>query len=217
MLGDLIIHTSKSILNAYSNQSNLTEDVLSVEGMSGNKTRHLYNNICNLNNANYLEIGTWKGSSFISAMYNNTNTKGYCVDNWVEFGGPKNEFYNNINKFLSTKSNKIIIDKNCWEITKDDIVDTIDIFLYDGHHSYESQKKAITYYHNFFSKYVIIMVDDWTCDWVDVKKGTLDGINEMKMKIHFSYEIPLVNTSQHHCGGDTFWNGCGIFICEKTV
>ena len=115
MLGDLIIHTSKSILNAYSNQSNLTEDVLSVEGMSGNKTRHLYNNICNLNNANYLEIGTWKGSSFISAMYNNTNTKGYCVDNWVEFGGPKNEFYNNINKFLSTKSNKISCPKaaNC--------------------------------------------------------------------------------------------------------
>jgi CRISPR/Cas system-associated protein Cas10 (large subunit of type III CRISPR-Cas system) len=217
MLGDLITHTTKSILSAYSNQSNLPEDVLNIEGMSGNKTRHLYNNICNLNNATYLEIGTWKGSSFISAMYNNTTTKGYCVDNWVEFGGPKNEFYNNINKFLSTKSNKIIIDKNCWEITKDDIVDTIDIFLYDGHHSYESQKKAITYYHNFFSKYVIIMVDDWTCDWVDVKKGTLDGINEMKMKIHFSYEIPLVNTSQHHCGGDTFWNGCGIFICEKTV
>jgi hypothetical protein len=59
------------------------------------------------------------------------------------------------------------------------------------------------------------MIDDWTCDWVGVKQGTLDGINQMNMKIHYSCEIPLVNTTSHHQGGDTFWNGCGVFICEK--
>ena len=46
------------------------------------------------------------------------------------------------------------------------------------------------------------MVDDWTCDWVDVKRGTMDGIAEMKLKNHYSCEIPLVNT----------WNGCRVFI-----
>ena len=60
------------------------------------------------------------------------------------------------------------------------------------------------------------MVDDWTCDWVDVKRGTMDGIAEMKLKIHYSCEIPLVNTTVHHQGGDTFWNGCGVFVCERT-
>jgi len=44
----------------------------------------------------------------------------------------------------------------------------------------------------------------------------LDGIAEMKLKIHYSCEIPLVNTTVHHQGGDTFWNGCGVFVCERT-
>jgi hypothetical protein len=216
-LENLINHTKTSILNAYSNISNLSSEILSIEGMTGNKTRHLYNNICDLKDANYLEVGTWKGSSFISAMYNNESTKGYCVDNWSEFNGPKQEYYENIKKHLIPSNNIITIDKDCWEITIEDIKDSIDIFMYDGFHSYECQKKAITYYHQFFSKYVIIIIDDWTCDWVDVKRGTIDGINEMKLKIHYSYELPLVNTLNHHTGGDTFWNGCGIFICEKTL
>ncbi len=54
------------------------------------------------------------------------------------------------------------------------------------------------------------------CDWVHVKQGTIDGINEMKLKVHAMYEIPLVNTTEYHIGGDTFWNGCGVFVCERT-
>jgi hypothetical protein len=209
----LITHVKNSISNAFSNISNLSNDILSMEGMSGNKTRHLYNNICNLPHSTYLEVGTWKGSSFISAMYNNYDTYGYCVDNWCEFGGPKDDFYNNIKRFLTNKDIKVI-DKDCWAITSDDLQKKINIFMYDGAHDYESQKKAITYYHQFFSKFVIIMVDDWTCDWVDVKRGTMDGIKEMNMIVHYSYEIPLINTTSHHQGGDTFWNGCGVFVCE---
>jgi hypothetical protein len=214
-LSMLIDHTKKSIDNAFNNISKLSNDILNIEGMSGNKTRHLYNNICNLDGATYVEVGTWKGSSFISAIYQNKNTYGICIDNWSQFGGPKKSFYNNIQKYLLNYSIKII-DKDCWTINNDDIKTSIDIYMYDGAHTYKDQKNAITYYHKFFSKYVIIMIDDWTCDWVDVKKGTLDGITKMNMIIHYSYEIPLVNTSKHHCGGDTFWNGCGIFICERT-
>lgn len=61
----LINHTKTAIKNAYNNFSSLPESVLEMEGMSGKKTRHLYNNICNIDNKVYLEIGPWKGSSFI--------------------------------------------------------------------------------------------------------------------------------------------------------
>jgi hypothetical protein len=210
----LINHVKNAISNAYNNRSKLANDILSIEGFSGNKTRHLYNNICNLDNATYLEVGTWKGSSFISAMYKNPGIYGISIDNWSDFRGPMSEFHDNINKFIE-KNNIKLFNKNSWDITQDDINTPIDIFMYDGEHNYDAQKKAITHYHKFFSKYVIIMIDDWTCDWVDVKKGTMDGISEMNLKIHFSQEIPLVNTETHHTGGDTFWNGCGVFICEK--
>ena len=213
----LIQHAKNAITNAYINRSKLPVEVLNVQGMSGNKTRHLYNNMCALKDMTYVEVGTWKGSSFIGAMFGNKETYGICIDNWSEFGGPKTECIANINHHLSLNTNITVIDKDCWSITEADLLNKpIDIFMYDGQHTYETQKKAITYYCKFFSKYVIIMVDDWTCDWVDVKKGTMDGIAEMKLKIHYSCEIPLVNTTVHHQGGDTFWNGCGVFVCERT-
>ena len=64
----------------------------------------LYNNICDVSGATYCEVGTWKGASFISAMYNN-NIFGYVIDNWSEFGGPINDFNNNINTYFKDKSN----------------------------------------------------------------------------------------------------------------
>ena len=87
--------------------------------------------------------------------------------------------------------------------------------MYDGTHTYEDQKNAITYFAPYFSKYVIIMVDDWMCDWVHVREGTLNGIREANLTIHYRHEIPLVNTEKFHKGGDTFWNGCGVFVCSK--
>lgn len=212
----LIEHTQKSIYHAFYNQSKITPEILAMQGMTGDKTRHLYNNICDLPGATYLEIGTWRGSSFISAMYKNTNTFGISVDNWSEFNGGREDFHANIRRFLTNGEQTLNHDKDCWTVDKNDLPRPIDIFMYDGWHSYETQKKAITYYHQFFSKYVIIMVDDWACDWVDVKRGTMDGLAECKLNILFQHEIGLVNTNQHHFGGDTFWNGCGIFVCERT-
>jgi hypothetical protein len=77
--------------NAENDISKLTDDILSMEGMTGKKTRHFYNNLLNTEDARYLEIGCWKGSSVCSAMYGN-KAKIVCIDNWSEFEGPKTEF-----------------------------------------------------------------------------------------------------------------------------
>jgi len=82
---------NKAFENAEINVSKITNDIISIDGMSGTKTRHFYNNLLNFEDARYLEIGTWKGSSVCSAMYKN-NAKVVCIDNWSEFNGPKNYF-----------------------------------------------------------------------------------------------------------------------------
>jgi hypothetical protein len=214
-LNYLINHVKKSIEDSDNRVSKLSNDILNMEGMSGKKTRHLYNNICSLPGANYLEIGTWKGSSFVSALYGN-DINSIAVDNWSEFNGPKNEFIKNVELFCpNTKYN--FIEKDCFEIKKEDILniyDSVDIYLFDGNHSYESQKKAITYYKNFFSSYIIIIIDDFRSDtpnWANVKKGTIDGIEESGLIIHFQREII---TYQESNGADEYWNGVGIFVCE---
>jgi hypothetical protein len=84
--------------NAENNISKITNDIINMEGMSGTKTRHFYNNLLNIEDARYLEIGTWKGSSVCSAMCKN-KANVVCIDNWSEFGGHKAEFLVNFEKF----------------------------------------------------------------------------------------------------------------------
>jgi hypothetical protein len=43
---------------AENNISKITNDIINIEGMSGTKTRHFYNNLLTTENARYLEIGT---------------------------------------------------------------------------------------------------------------------------------------------------------------
>lgn len=215
---ELIEHSNKSVENSKNNLSKLSKDILSMDGMSGNKTRHLYNNLCSLNGANYLEVGTWKGSSFASALYDN-NINAIAIDNWTEFNGPKSEFIENI-KSLCPLNKYYFIEKDCFKVTQDDIsevFDNIDIYLYDGAHDYMSQRKAITHYYQFLSKYSIIIVDDFRSDtpaWANVKKGTYDGIEESGLTIHHKIEII---THQESSGRYEYWNGFGLFVCEKKL
>ena len=79
-----------AVNNALNHKSNLDEDVLSINGMSSPKVRHLINNICSISGiSHYLEVGTWRGSTLISAISNNKNIKmALGVDNFSQFVEP---------------------------------------------------------------------------------------------------------------------------------
>ena len=70
----LIQKVEYSISNAERGISSLASEILKLEGMSSPKVRHLLNNLCALPGARYLEIGSYKGSTWISALYNNSST-----------------------------------------------------------------------------------------------------------------------------------------------
>lgn len=220
-LETLIKHAENAFESAEKNISKLSNDILELEGMSGVKTRHLYNNICDLNNANYLEVGTWKGSTFVSANYKNT-INSIAIDNWSEFSttslsasptmDSKSTFLSNIEKYdIKCK----VIENDSFKITTDDIEEnSIDIYLYDGAHDYESHKKAITHYYKFLSKYSIVIIDDWRTDgdWEAVQRATYDGITESGLIVHKRIEKI---TFQELNGKSEYWNGFGLFVCEK--
>lgn len=67
----LISHVKESIEKAKNGISKLYQGILNIEGMSGSKIRHFLNNVCSFKGVNYLEIGCWKGSTLVSAAYNN--------------------------------------------------------------------------------------------------------------------------------------------------
>lgn len=211
-VSELINHCQQAIEKADKNESNISQEILSMQGMSGTKTRHLYNNICNLKNANYLEIGTWQGSSFVSSNYKN-NLNSIVIDNWSQFNGPKDQFIENVKTFCpETKYH--YIENDCFAIDLKQITDiseSIDIYLYDGEHSQESQKKALTYFYPVLSKYSIVIIDDFCAD--SVWKGTDEGLEEAGLIVH----TKITRECNQTTGGDqTYWNGLGLFVCERT-
>ena len=86
------IHDSFRYAN--NKESKINNDILDIEGMSGVKSRHFFNNICSCDDTRYLEIGSFHGSTFSSALYKN-KIQAVAIDNWCQFGyqKPKEHFF----------------------------------------------------------------------------------------------------------------------------
>jgi hypothetical protein len=208
-----ISHINQAFFNADNYISKINQDILQLDGMSGRKTRHFYNNLLNIDDARYLEIGTWKGSSLCSALFNNS-VEAICIDNWSEFGGPKEEFLNNLQKFnLTDKVKYIEADSFSIDVTK---LPKFNIYLYDGDHSSTAQRMALTYYYPCLDDIFIFIVDDW--NWPEVREGTMNAINELKLKIVYQKEIRLTFDNKHSplsLAMETWWNGICVFVLIK--
>jgi hypothetical protein len=211
----LINHVIKSIENAYLGKSKLTEEIFKIPGMSSKKGRSLLNNICSLEGAKYLEVGTWMGSTFVSALYKNENTilKAVAIDNFAEFnsGNVKQKLLENINNFLVTTTNKIkFYDTDCFNFDINKICDEkFNIYFYDGEHTVNSQYLAFTYYNDILSDTFIAIVDDY--NWSYVKDGTQKAFKNLNYQILYEQFLP----SKYNGDLDSWWNGTYIAVISK--
>ena len=204
-----------SFQNAENNISKITNDIIYMDGMSGTKTRHFYNNLLNSDDARYLEIGTWKGSSVCSAMCNN-KAKVICIDNWSEFGGPKSEFLVNFEKFKG-ENDAMFIETDCYKLDVS-VLPKFNIYMYDGNHSKDSHYMALLHYYDCLDDVFIFIVDDW--NWQMVREGTYSGIQQLKLKILYEKEIRLTWDNSHtspQLAKDTWWNGLYVAILQKNL
>jgi hypothetical protein len=199
------------IARAKNNTSECTEDILKINGYSGNMTRHLYNNICSYKHESgrktrSLEISCWRGSSTVSALYKNDMVS-TVIDNWSEFGGPKDEFMSTLHQYFPEQLENIqVINEDSFNLTTTLSYAPYDIYMYDGDHKEECHEKAIMEYWKYLSDTCIILVDDW--DWECVKNGTRKGFEKINANIVYEVEI-------QGSGNEGFWNGCGVFLIKK--
>jgi len=206
-------HLDTSFKNAENNISKITNDIISMEGMSGTKTRHFYNNLLNMEDARYLEIGTWKGSSVCSGMCGN-KAKVICIDNWSEFGGPKSDFLVNFNNFKG-ENEATFIENDCYKVDVS-ILPKFNIYMYDGNHTNESHYKALLHYYNCLDDVFIFIVDDW--NWKDVRDGTVNSIQKLNLKVLYEKEIRLTwdnSVTPEPELSKNWWNGIYAAILQK--
>ena len=191
---EFIKRIDDSFRYANNKESKINDNILDIEGMSGVKSRHFFNNICSYDDTRYLEIGSFHGSTFSSALYNN-NIKAVSIDNWSEFGDqrPKEHFLKNLEKYKGS-SDVNFIEKDCWDVDINELPN-FNVYFYDGHHSEESQFKALDLYRDCLDDQFILIVDDW--NWENVRNGTYRGISKNNMKIIYQYELYTNDKNEH--------------------
>jgi len=143
-----------------------------------------------MSDARYLEIGTWKGSSICSAMCNNKITC-TAIDNWSEFGGPKEEFLLNFNKFKGNNKAVFIV-KNCWDIDPKTL-GKFNIYMYDGNHTETSHYQTLNHYLPSLDDQFIFLVDDWNDS--SIRNSTIKSIQDNQLKTLYEKEIFTPNNS----------------------
>jgi hypothetical protein len=207
-------HVIKSMKDARLKKSKITQDILTMEGMSGIHTRHFYNNIMSMDDARYLEIGTWKGSSVCSAMCNNKATV-VCIDNWSEFGGPKQEFLENFEKFKG-ENNAKFIESDCFAVDVSTLP-KFNVYMFDGDHNEESHYKALVHFYECMDDEFIFIVDDW--NWEKVRTGTFNSFKQLNIEILYETEVRTTFDDSHPPWGSdqqrAWHNGIYVAVIRK--
>lgn len=206
---DLIQHVNDCLNKTDKLETKLNQEVLSINGMIGLKTKIFYNNLLSMKNSKYLEIGCFKGASVCNAMYDN-EAYVVCIDNFCEFGNNRDELLNNLNKFAG-KNVVYFIENDCFNVDLS-MHPKFNIYMYDGNHDEISQYKALSILDKYLENEFIFVVDDW--NHKPTRDGTQRAIHDMNYKILFEKEIRLSNDDTV-TSDIMWWNGCYVAVLQK--
>jgi hypothetical protein len=220
---DLIKHIDDSIEWGKLEVSKLNQDILDIHGITSNKVKCFLNNICNIDNATYLEVGVFRGATFCSASHGN-DIYSIGIDNFMspnltpkgvsqKIGNyykhnidtpPQEEFLSNVKRHCNV--DKTSVYKTDYQTFDFKSLSNVDIIFYDGETKFHDQYVALTNMLPIFSKETILIMDDW--NW---NSGAFEKfVNDNNLFISHYREL-------YTSGEDIndFWNGLGIFLIER--
>jgi Methyltransferase domain len=176
----------KSFEDANRNISKLSKDIRDIDGMSGQKYRSLINNLVSLlPDARYLEIGSWAGSTAAAAAYGN-RVEALCIDNWSQFGGPKDAFLSNT-ALATTSDATIRLLESDFRNVDYSAIGKFNIYLFDGPHSERDQYDGVAIAQPALTDTYVLIVDDW--NWGQVRQGTLRALIDIGATIQCHVEV----------------------------
>lgn len=163
----------------------------------------------------YLEIGTWKGLTLLSAARGNVGRRCVGCDHfrfWGKFTGPgvlaRTAFYRNLRAYRSGSAQIEFHPIRAERMFAEQRVrGPIGVYFYDGDHSYEATRQNIVRARDLLSARSILVVDDWND--VIVREATQAGIAAAGLHALWHRALPGERR------GNDFWNGVGLFYLER--
>ena len=184
-------HLDRCIEKSNKSDSKITDHVKSIQGMTSTKFRHLINNICSMDDCRQLEIGSWKGSTTCASLCGNKMKHFVTIDNFSQFNHKPKWGFNAQNDMLtnveSVKGENHFEHKciDCWRIKKHKLPQ-FNVFLYDGEHSYNSNKRSIAHFMSNLDDEFIFISNCW--NWEHVRNGINDCIDEHDLEVLYKHE-----------------------------
>lgn len=213
----LIDAVKSAFSQAWMEQSKLDAGVLALEGMSGRKYRCFINNLIGeLADARYLEVGSWAGSTLCSAINGNA-VRATAIDNWSQFGGPKQRFLENVAQFKTPQAYVNFIEMDYREVDFASL-GKFNVYLFDGPHEAQDQFDGVSLALPALEQRLVLIVDDW--NWTQVRSGTLRALEQLRLDVLFAWEVrtTLDNTHPAIASERSDWhNGYFISVLEQTA
>jgi len=212
-VNQLVEHVQNAIDRGEKEQSLLVQSLLypTMPGLSSNKVRHFFNNLCNIPFWKHLEIGVSTGSTLISAGYLNALAYMVSIDDFSMKPENKVELFSNLEKWNHALPRIYSIEYDCWGINVKGL-GKFNTYFYDAFHSQAAQRKGITEYWECLEDLSVIVVDDY--DVKRVNKGTMEGFERLGVenKIVKKWHLKGGNVKTRH---KVWWGGLGVFVIDK--
>lgn len=200
---------------AFTAQQDAQLGFLKIRGMSGWRYRLLMNRLVHLlEPTSYLEVGSWKGSTLCSAIYNN-KVQAVAIDNWSEFGGPKDEFLRNVSIYKNDDCNLDFIESDFRKVNYSSL-GSFEIYLFDGPHAEVDQHDGIILALPSLADEFVLIIDDWNLPQVSL--GTRRALKEANLAILHSIEIRTTvdgSVPKIHSEISEWHNGYFIAVLSK--
>jgi hypothetical protein len=147
----------------------------------------------------YVNVGTWVGFSLMAGMAGNPNRTCIGIDNFSEFGGPRQAFHERFDR-LAQPGRHRFHEMDYQDYFANVHEGPIGVYLYDGEHSYDNQLRGLRVAEPHFGDESIVIVDD--TNWGQAYTATYDFIAQSSRE----YTVLL---DQRTAGNThpTFWNG----------
>jgi Methyltransferase domain len=157
---------------------------------------------CMKPDTSFVNVGVWNGFTLLSGMLGNPDKRCVGVDNFSEFGGPREQFLSRFNSYKSEAHH--FYDADYRDYFENSHSGEIGFYIYDGNHSYENQMAGLKTAEPFLGQGAIVLVDD--TNGVEPRQATLDFIGRNASK----YEL-LLDACTRGNKHPTFWNGIMVF------
>ena len=208
-----------ALVKSNNEESKLSQTVLDIPGLTSHKVKHFINNMCEVPDCKYLEVGVYQGAMFASALQGN-NIIANAVDNWsdthnvpmrdvdinAEQEDTKQVFLKNIRPYTGGKSVTITDSDSAESLSK--IPVKSNVVLYDGEHTEEAHFNFLTKYNSKIDNTFCLIIDDW--NWLQVRTGTEKSLDKLGYKVLFKEELFTKGEDP-----TDYWNGLGIFVLNK--